>query len=122
VRAFSQRQTLDGTRARAQGFKDGLHAEDVRAVVRRILTASGLARLVRTFERRTLALCAARRTLAPVIAREGARHALARRLVAAFGSAPALICAATRPALLSPVLFHVLSARARSISRWRSRA
>src|SRR6201986_2419242 len=33
VRALRERQALDGTRARAQGFQNGLHAEDVRAVL-----------------------------------------------------------------------------------------
>jgi hypothetical protein len=88
-----------------------------------------LARLARTLEGRAVALCGARRAFAPVFAREGARHAVARRLVASFGPAlapfgPTLapFGAAARPSLVSTVLFHLFSARARSTRRWRSRA
>src|SRR5829696_5966287 len=130
VRALGQRQALDGARARAQRFEHGLDAEDVRPVVRRLRPADlrsfrpacGLARLARTREGRAFGLGGAGRAFAPVLAREGARHALARRLAAAFGPALAPFGAAALPALLSTVLFHLFSARARSTSRWRSRA
>jgi hypothetical protein len=110
VRALGHDDALDGARARAQSFEHGLHAEEVRAVVRvrlyahkrlsaRLLTRR-FGRAVRRpceVARRALSLSHTRGAFALAPSREGASDTLARRLAIAHalpGIAHALLTTA----------------------------
>jgi hypothetical protein len=110
VRALGHDDALDGARARAQSFEHGLHAEEVRAVVRvRLYAHKRLsARLLKRrfgravrrpceVARRALSLSHTRGAFALAPSREGASDTLARRLAIAHalpGIAHALLTTA----------------------------
>jgi hypothetical protein len=130
VRALGHGQTLHGSRARAQGFEHGLDAEDVRAVILRLLTPRRITRLAfrqtravtrpRTHTESSCYTVARRLATAPVRALLSTARVILTSSNVILTPARALLV--PPDAVLFPVVVHLPSARVRVLRARRASA